>query len=750
MLHLEPQSSALSLARVYRHLRPLRAAVVAFSRAYEAHCSNCSTSTATSNGPSFYRAGAADRCDQLDWNRSKRTKRPAAIAAPASSSPFKHSLARSRRKASASTTYASSSRRTAPQHPKAPPSVDLRISPAQLALHIPRVFDPTPPLELIQRTTHLLQAFQNILELIYRHHPETATLTLLEISARQVGAQIESLLAQLESERDGNVEDYSQGELELERSLVQDECYQACPPHTYHWILAEHATTILVDEFDSVEAPLELVQLVFDLCLSVNASGEASRFHRLLISTSLAPSRASLSKVRPTSSSSATSFVSLLEQTRDPYSLLSELEHVLSYSTFSDKLFFHPYLSTHHHRLDSVRSIERLEQYLELMVRIGTGMVKSCIGVYEAELAAEGLGESTRQGLDKDTRQVCDRIMRLLGIDSNEKVTDLPLEGLRRELQGLYRLARTVEEFGDEPPDPEQEAMSEQIGTIMIMLDLVNLVHYPNFLSDTCHEDSIKFSPDLLIRLIETYFALASNSIRAITAMTPLLDFKALYRRLESTQFWSANRELEQTILARVLEELEEIPFDDDQDEDDDADENIGQDQADDDLIRAQVLRRLAQLNEEDEKRRRGFSSSSPIVVRQAYSTSRASQRQNRRTRFEVSASEEEQEDVTQNSSGSDDDLVIISPSPSFSPSRSPSPRSSAHLPSTVLAIQLVPDIVIGIKFLPLKKPISATPERQRPTTTRNDRSTQHSDERSKYRLFLFSNANAKGRQTLP
>ncbi|GAA5905593.1 uncharacterized protein JCM6883_005381 [Sporobolomyces salmoneus] len=345
-----------------------------------------------------------------------------------------------------------------------------------------------------------------------------------------------------------NVEEMTKGELELESSRLQDEAYESCPSHTYRWILAEHATSIVHDELSkmSEELPYEFVEIWFDWCLSYGATSEASRFHSLLISTSLAP----LSSSRRSLTTTTSSIPHLLLKSPNPLSLLEQLESYLSTSTFQDRLFFHhnlvipaslpptpTLLSSSSSTLiggaggkeEWKDQMGRIRGYLEIMLKLAESMIKSYLQVYTSgnphylhHRDREGKG-----GLKKDTKEIFERILKLLGAITGEtalrNLTDLSMgnssrwkgkkramdrtqgggilaslarmrgnrEGeLEAELKGLWEVSKEVEtvvaeidllDSSESEKEEEEErnvpTISEQLGSIVGFLDLADLVH---------------------------------------------------------------------------------------------------------------------------------------------------------------------------------------------------------------------------------------------------------------------------------
>ncbi|GAA5831577.1 hypothetical protein JCM3766R1_004939 [Sporobolomyces carnicolor] len=599
------------------------------------------TSTATSHVTTFYRASKSsiDRHDSLDWKQTNKRKSTsnthgqrkrlnAAGLDDVDSSPFKQlQRAKASRKTYGSKRAlapASSLSSTAPLSSSSYPSTSASsfstpggqrgISKSILRSRLEECFhsDSSPASgelsNLVNRTIHLFQAYDNILQLVYppvrpgggggRRRSGKVT-SLVEISAREIGWEIETNIrdwlrsdldedsyddantvdvldkagspiwrrratnpleldasssgdeeeelssrrtstASVSMSRGTGVDDMSRGEQDLEASRLQDEAYESCPSHTYRWILAEHATCIVYNELVEIleergdELPHALIDIWFDWCLSYGADSEASRFHPLLVSTALSPAPlASSHSRRLTTKPLAPPFVlHLLLKSPSPLALLSDLELYLSASTFQDKLFFHPYLSipssTSTALLVTISRdpIGRIQAYLRTMIKLARTMVQSYLDVYENEGGERGDRETLVVGLEKDTNEIFERVLKLVGAVAGDtairniihgstsgrwkgkKAAHRPhgqnmLVGLtefgqerednRRvvfldDLRELSRAARDVKEIvgksdrsesSDSDDDGRGAALkmptvSEQLGSIVVFFDLVN------------------------------------------------------------------------------------------------------------------------------------------------------------------------------------------------------------------------------------------------------------------------------------
>lgn len=225
----------LSLSRVNRLLRPLRSSLVSFSQSLHRASTlpPTATSTATSHVTTFYRASKSsiDRHDSLDWKQTNKRKSTsnthgqrkrlsAAGLNDVDSSPFKQlQRAKASRKTYGSKRAlapASSLSSTVPLSSSSYPSTSASsfpttdrqrgISKSILKSRLEECFhsDSSPASgelsNLVNRTIHLFQAYDNILQLVYppvrpggggQRRPGKVT-SLVEISAREIGWEIES------------------------------------------------------------------------------------------------------------------------------------------------------------------------------------------------------------------------------------------------------------------------------------------------------------------------------------------------------------------------------------------------------------------------------------------------------------------------------------------------------------------------------------------------------------------------------
>ncbi|GAA5993022.1 hypothetical protein JCM5350_004901 [Sporobolomyces pararoseus] len=369
--------------------------------------------------------------------------------------------------------------------------------------------------------------------------------------------------------------DLTRGEQDLESSRIQDEAYETCPSHTYRWILAEHATSIVYNELgdlleQSDAVPYELVENWFDWCLSYGATSEASRFHSLLISTALRPI-----SLAPTTSTKP-SFLPLLLKSPSYLSLLSNLESHLSESTFQDKLFFHPYLSTTipNTSLSTLGTSEftRIKSYLEMMIKLARTMIESYLEAYRDQVSSQKSHSCVKdsiEGLEKDTKEIFERVLKLVGAVTGDTALrnattfsgrkkgkrslvgtrqgilggltrlsvgegEAELEELRTELGGLRELSKEIERIAvrdrsldsdteDEVEEDEIPTICQQLGSIVLYLDLVALLRSSTASTSLCQSSSTTtvtstFCIPLTSHYISTYLlpSISPNSLLLI------------------------------------------------------------------------------------------------------------------------------------------------------------------------------------------------------------------------------------------
>ncbi|GAA5989063.1 hypothetical protein JCM10908_006289 [Rhodotorula pacifica] len=287
---------------------------------------------------------------------------------------------------------------------------------------------------LAQRAERLLRAYANILEAVYSGDTSTrpSSMTtmkgkarehvpsLVELAARQIGATVEENVRtclDLDGSGSGESSDGSDGEemvpssqgmersasaqeAQLEASKVQDEWYEACPPSVWRWILAEHATAIVADAC-GVRVPFPLIEACYHLCLMYRAEQEASRFYRPLLESALY-----------SSPPSGTHVLSLLRTSPSPKHLIdTALLPTLLNSAFSDRLFYHPFLS-----LGSLPAGMRLrsEEDAGTTVTLLVGLMDVARQMLVAISASASLSvdeDMEANGMDRMVNEVCARLV---------------------------------------------------------------------------------------------------------------------------------------------------------------------------------------------------------------------------------------------------------------------------------------------------------------------------------------------------
>ncbi|GAA5946836.1 hypothetical protein JCM3765_002037 [Sporobolomyces pararoseus] len=513
------------------------------------------------------------------------------------------------------------------------------------------------------------------------------------------------------------VQDLSRGEQDLESSRIQDEAYESCPSHTYRWILAEHATSIvyheLCDLFErSDELPYELVEIWYDWCSSYGANSEASRFHSLLISTALRP-------ISQPSSTPKTSFIPLLLKSPSPLSLLSSLESHLSESTFQDKLFFHPYLTTtaSNTLISMLGTIElkKIEDYLEMMIKLASTMIGSYLNVYRNETRelhsrskSSQVGTGLEEGLEKDTREIFERILKLVGAITGDtalrNVTALSsrkkgkrstmgtrqgilggltrlsagggveeLEGLRTEVGGLWKLSQEIEKIvarnGSFDSDTEDEAdedklptTSQQLGSIVLYLDLVALSRSPTASTSLSQIPSTKTSASTVCIPLSSHY-ISTYLVPSISPNSLLLVCDKLIHLSESQTVFDTERAILMALGGGGVSS--------------EYGEDFGE----------EVERRWSGLAKKSEEQQKIVKSDSrldrtkhslsagpfraPSIQNSASSNAQVNRKSSRQTRSFDLTSESEVDHFD-----SDSEVIIVSPS------QSPEPRSPPLLPS--------------------------------------------------------------------
>ncbi|GAA5866202.1 hypothetical protein JCM1840_005111 [Sporobolomyces johnsonii] len=597
---------------------------------------------------------------------------------------------------------------------------------------------------VVARALHLLRAFENVLEAVYagRRSRGRAVPSLMETCARGIGAEIEENARlwlgggeredgpdelRMEDDRDWAQDPISQAvgggedpdssmssdeasamveptpertrdEQDQERTKVQDEWYEACPPYCARWILAEHATSIVLEGLEAAEVPYGLVECAFDVCLTWGAASEAARFHPLLLSLAL---------YSPPSASA--SLIPLLRRTPSPLSLLGSLHATLLTSSFADRLFFHPSLTlsssfTAHH--DPERRIGLVETLLE----VAALMVRSIV----SSLEDEHEGERDVEGARKLVNEVLDRVLRQIGAPSAAAAAkvvgkgkgkgpvrrgvlgtllDSEEEGIVQGLWEVWRAARGLEELcGEEEErrdemeeDEEEQELSQlaQLASIVALLDVARLTR-------SAHPPAVERLVAVAPSLSSSYLtAVVSSHLLADSAYSPeaLLGAcegldgveEAVLRALLSKENGGGEvgrrlRAIEERL--RGEQEVEcgrEVDHDPGRDEYDESSSLVLRQRKRPNSVASTVA---GSASSRPLSRATSSSSSTDSLTSSRRSPHRTSRPPRPRLRLPSSSPSEVSDDHQ------DAEIVVFSPSPSVSPSPSPPlPPSSASLP---------------------------------------------------------------------
>ena len=429
----------LALSRVHRLLRPLRTAVHHLTAQLDSDAAPIASKSRPLSRRSWvdedgdWSASSSSNNNTRSGSTSKRRRTSGAaqtrargggkgVSDAGASSPFgpgwRRTLGRTTKKYGSRKTVAGTAASGLDPASTATASTaayeDDLVTVDDLIARLRRNSNPCVSVLLIQRAEQLLRAYANILDAVYAvgssssHTCEPTDKgkgrervpTLVELSARQVGASVEEnvracldlghLSEESESEREtvtveirsttsrGMERSASAQEAQLEASRVQDEWYEVCPASTWRWvylvlfgsallvvtdwspccrcarwILAEHATAIVVDA-SHVRMPFPVLDTCYQLCLMYRAEQEvrrvvaggscrsrslrnpvppqASRFHLPLIETALYGSSGHI--------------LPLLRSSPSPRHLVdAALLPTLLDSAFADRLFYKAFLS---------------------------------------------------------------------------------------------------------------------------------------------------------------------------------------------------------------------------------------------------------------------------------------------------------------------------------------------------------------------------------------------------------------------
>ncbi|BGP30423.1 hypothetical protein JCM10296v2_002177 [Rhodotorula toruloides] len=336
----------------------------------------------------------------------------------------------------------------------------------------------TPPLssESIHRTTAALRAYTNILDsTVDSSSPSHAfrLSPLAESSAREVGWAIEENVrgwlvengmvspepsfdsaSEDGSSRSEDSDDESAGptsvgmdrtegvsaqDAEMQASRLVDEWYEACPTYTWRWILAEHATSILVTELQDAEAPYGIWETVLGVCVERGAYSEAARLHRPLVQSAFA--------LPPATATSTVNILDVLRLTPTSRALLhSALLPTLLSSAFGDRFFFHSFLTLSPSKLGTASEVAI--EVLSVLGDVAMKMVSTLQELRDDEKDVEedeGLVEMVDEVLARMVKQVKAALPLLLEFPPDSHVS-LRQMGLEREgrLSRLELLSETA------------------------------------------------------------------------------------------------------------------------------------------------------------------------------------------------------------------------------------------------------------------------------------------------------------------
>ncbi|KAL7340006.1 hypothetical protein BJY59DRAFT_709123 [Rhodotorula toruloides] len=334
-----------------------------------------------------------------------------------------------------------------------------------------------PPLssESIHRTTAVLRAYTNILDSIVDSSSSPSSAfhlsSLAESSARDVGWAIEENVrgwlvengmvspepsSDSSSEHGSSGSDDSDGEspgptsvgmdraegvsaqeAEMQASRLVDEWYEACPTYTWRWILAEHATSILVTELQDADAPYGIWETVLGVCVERGAFSEAARLHRPLVQSAFA--------LPLTTAASTANILDVLRLTPSPHALLhTALLPTLLSSAFEDRFFFHSFLVLSPSKLGAASEVAI--EVLSVLSDVAMKMVSTLQELRDEEEddeENEGLAEMVDEVLARIVKQVKAALPLLLEFPPDSHVS---YEQTRFERwQRLSRLERLSE-----------------------------------------------------------------------------------------------------------------------------------------------------------------------------------------------------------------------------------------------------------------------------------------------------------------
>ncbi|KAM0755090.1 hypothetical protein T439DRAFT_377466 [Meredithblackwellia eburnea MCA 4105] len=380
----------LPLARINRLLRPLRASVanlVASLDAADARIPAPSRSQSQGKGKGKAKSRDEDQDDE-DWNtratkkKKKRNSLPRYLvdndvtenAGEASSSPF-HQAVRGQRHKTKTRYGGASKKRTAAG--KEVPSENGGVGTSRSrsgsgfgygSSYSQRRPKPRPwvdefetfdlnEADTLDRSTHskalhLAKCYNNVLECVYGDkrrsretpgalHPDARGLSsLVEIVARKIGAEVEESVRTIIGEMEEEKETMTSFDVEEERTKLVDELYESLPAYARGWMMVQHATCIIIDALG--HRNFETLLHLSELSRNLEATSESTMFFRPLLSLALSSPKSSASI--PSRANNILTLSRFTTGCHMNWNLFDKLEPFLLSSTFSDRLFFHPFL----------------------------------------------------------------------------------------------------------------------------------------------------------------------------------------------------------------------------------------------------------------------------------------------------------------------------------------------------------------------------------------------------------------------
>ncbi|BGO98039.1 Proteophosphoglycan ppg4 [Rhodotorula toruloides] len=280
-------------------------------------------------------------------------------------------------------------------------------------------------------------------------------------------------------------EGVSAQEAEMQASRLVDEWYEACPTYTWRWILAEHATSILVTELQGAEAQYGIWETILGVCVERGAYSEATRLHRPLVQSAFG--------LTPTTATSTTNILDVLRLTPSPRALLhSALLSTLLSSAFEDRYFFHSFLNLSPSKLGTASEVAI--EVLSVLGEVAGKMVSTLQELRddeEEDEEDEGLREMVDEVLARMAKQVKAALPLLLEfpLDSHLSYSEIGLERGQR-LSRLKRLSEmmyaVLDATGGYLADEDAEGPASELVAFALVAELeavtigeVHLLHSP-------------------------------------------------------------------------------------------------------------------------------------------------------------------------------------------------------------------------------------------------------------------------------